>query len=58
MKRSAHDCTTTPAMRRLRTRRSQRGEVYFETLVTVPVVFDTTTANVEPLSEVVVAGVV
>src|SRR5438477_2769194 len=32
MKRSAHDCTTTPAMRRRRTRRSQRGEVYFETL--------------------------
>jgi FixJ family two-component response regulator len=27
-------------------------------LVTVPVVFVTTTANVEPLSEVVVAGVV
>jgi hypothetical protein len=25
-------------MRRLRTRRSQRGEVYFETLITVPVV--------------------
>jgi len=27
-------------------------------LVTVPVVFDTTDANVDPLSEVVVAGVV
>jgi len=29
-----------------------------EALVTVPAVFVTTTANVDPLSEVVVAGVV
>jgi Flp pilus assembly protein TadG len=38
MRRSVHDCPTTPAVRRLRARRSQRGEIYFESLIAIPIV--------------------